>query len=254
MFGAAAGSFLNVCIYRLPKGESVVFPGSHCGVCAKPVRWHDNVPVLSYFVLRGRCRDCGAKFSAQYALIEILTGLLFVLFYRVFGLSGVGAVYLLFTLALLTQSMIDFAHKIIPDEITLPGIVLGLVCSSFFPELQNQSSWQAGLLYSAAGMLAGGGFLYLVAVVAERVMKKEAMGGGDVKLLAMTGAFLGLAGAAWTLFFGSVIGAVAGIYFKFSKKEEQIPFGPFLGLAAVLYIFFGSAVIDWYFQFLQARV
>lgn len=245
-FGTVVGSFLNVCIYRLPKNESITFPGSHCCACGKPVRWYDNIPVLSYFLLRGKCRDCGAGFSVQYALIELLTGVLFLFFYHLFGFSGLGVIYLVFTLALLVQSMIDFEHKIIPDAITLPGIILGFVFSGFFPALQNAADWKGGLWASLIGILAGGGVLYLIAIVAEKILKKEAMGGGDVKLLAMVGAFLGFRAAVWTLFVGSVIGSVAGVYFKLKKSDDEIPFGPFLGLAAFLYLFFGEKVIHWY--------
>ena len=246
MFGTMVGSFLNVCIYRLPKDESVVFPGSHCGACGKPVRWYDNIPVLSYFLLGGKCRDCKVAFAIQYALIEMLTGLIFVLFYQVFALSGVGFAYLVLALALLVQSMIDVRHKIIPDTITLPGIILGVVLSTAFPALQGSGTWWGGLSGSVLGVLGGGGFLYFIAVAAEKILKKEAMGGGDVKLLAMIGAFLGLRGVAWTIFMGSVLGSFAGIYFKIKKSEDEIPFGPFLGVAACLYIFFGDRVIDWY--------
>ncbi len=251
MFGAITGSFLNVCIYRIPLEQSVAYPGSHCGACSKPIRWYDNVPVLSYILLRGRCRDCKAHYSVQYLLIEILTGFIFIIFYNYFHISATSLVLLVFTLALLTQSVIDYHHKIIPDVITLPGIVIGLVVSAMFPVLHGAADWRAGLYYSAVGMFVSGGFLYVLAVVAERVLKKEAMGGGDIKLLAMIGAFLGLTGAFWTIFVGSLVGAVVGAVYQVVKKEEQIPFGPFLGLAAVLYIFFGELAINWYLGFFR---
>ena len=246
--GTMVGSFLNVCIYRLPKAESIVFPGSHCGRCGKPVHWHDNIPVVSYLALGGRCRDCGGRFSAQYLCVEILTGALFVFYYRYFGMSATGITFLIFTLALLTQGVIDFHHKIIPDVITLPGIVAGLAASCLIPAICGAEFWWEGLRASAVGAVAGGGFLFLVAVVAEFILKKEAMGGGDVKLLAMIGAFLGLVGVAWVLLAASLLGSVAGIYFRFIKREEEIPFGPFLGLAAALYIFLGESSINWYFS------
>ena len=260
VFGTVVGSFLNVCVYRLPKGESIVFPGSHCGACKKPVRGYDNIPVLSYFILKGRCRDCGTKFSFQYAAVEIFTGALFVLFYRAFGWTPAFGVYLFFTLAIVVESLIDFAHKIIPDSITLPGIVLGLILAAVFPWMHPDfarmgwvPAW-ASLLDSFAGILVGGGILYLVAVVAEKILKKEAMGGGDIKLLAMIGAFLGVRGAAWSLFAGSMIGSLAGIYFRLVKSEEEIPFGPFLGFAAILYIFVGNQAMDWYFHMIQSSL
>ncbi len=250
-FGAMVGSFLNVCIHRLPKGESIVFPGSHCGSCLKPVRWHDNVPILSYALLRGRCRDCKAKFSAEYLFVEAAAGAIFVLFYHYFGLTPEGGAYLLMTMALLAQAMIDFHHRIIPDVITLPGIVLGVVLSALFPGIHDAPGWLQGLIASGSGVLVGGGFLLMLGVVAEFLLKKEAMGGGDVKLLAMIGAFIGVTGVAWTLFGGALLGSVAGIYYKLVAKEEQIPFGPFLGAAAVAYLFFGQQVIGAYLNYMQ---
>ncbi len=244
------GSFLNVCIYRLPKEESIVFPGSHCGSCMKPVRWHDNIPILSYLLLRGRCRDCKARFSAEYLLVEAVTGAIFVIFYYQFGLTAAGGILLLLTLALLTQTMIDFHHRIIPDAITLPGILLGAVFSGLEPSIHHAGSWHQGLIASGLGILVGGGFLFLLGSVAEFLLKKEAMGGGDVKLLAMIGAFTGMTGVLWTVFFGALLGSAAGIYYKL-KNQEQIPFGPFLGAAAVCYIFFGEKVISAYLNYLQ---
>ncbi len=259
------GSFLNVCVYRLPKEESIVFPGSHCGACGKAVRGYDNIPILSYFILRGRCRDCKTKFSIQYALVEAFTGILFVIFYRTFGATAAGIVFLIFTLAILTESLIDFRHKIIPDSITLPGIVLGLALAPVISA--THGLWLSGLLNALtgfdagdrltafldalAGVLIGGGFLYFVAWAGEKILKKEAMGGGDIKLLAMIGAFLGLRGVLWSVFIGSLLGTLAAVYYRFKKDGEEIPFGPFLGLASVLYIFFGDGVIRGYLELSQ---
>ena len=251
VFGTMAGSFLNVCIHRLPKGESIVWPGSHCGSCRKPVRWHDNIPILSYVLLRGCCRDCKARFSAEYLIVEAVAGAFFVLFYHRFGLTPEGGVLLVFALALLTQAVIDFHHRIIPDVITLPGIAAGALLSALLPGMHGASGWLQGLIASGLGILVGGGFLWLLGVVAEFLLKKEAMGGGDVKLLAMIGAFIGVTGVAWTLFAGSLLGSVAGIYYKLFAKEEQIPFGPFLGAAAVGYLFFGRQVIDAYWNYVH---
>ncbi len=247
--GLIVGSFLNVCIYRLPKEESVVWPASRCLSCQKPIAGYDNIPVVSFIFLRGRCRQCGVKISWQYPAVEFLTAALFVLFYRVFGLSWEGALYLFFSLGLLVQSFIDFRHQIIPDEITLPGILVGFVASGFFPGLHGETFWARGLLQSLIGILAGGGSLYLVGTVAERILKKEAMGGGDVKLLAMIGAFLGWKAVFWTIFVSSLLGAGAGIYLRFKKGEERIPFGPYLAIAAFLYLFFGPRAIKCYQNF-----
>ncbi len=248
LFGTLVGSFLNVCIFRIPANRSIVFPGSSCPYCAKPIRWFDNIPCLSFLALRGRCRDCGAKISPQYFVIEFLTGTLFAVFYGRFGATPIAAIYLVLTLALLVESAIDWRHEIIPDRITLPGMLLGVVVSAVLPSLHGEETALRATLQSLGGLLLGGGFLYLAAVAAEAILKKEAMGGGDVKLLAMMGAFLGWRGVLWTVFVSSLLGSVVGVYLRLTKGRERIPFGPFLGAAAVLYIFFGEVVIRWYSQ------
>lgn len=250
VFGAMVGSFLNVCIFRLPKNESIVFPASHCLLCKTPIAWHDNIPLVSFFLLKGRCRHCREKISAQYVVVEFLTACVFVLFYRVFGVSVQGMIYLGLTLSLLVETFIDLEHRIIPDEITLPGMLIGLGLSAFIPALHHQTSHWAGLLQSLFGLLIGGGFLYATGTLAEIILKKEAMGGGDVKLLAMIGAFLGWQGVLWTIFVSSVFGSIVGVYLRLRHGEEKIPFGPYLGLAAVLYLFFGQEMIASYFRLL----
>jgi leader peptidase (prepilin peptidase)/N-methyltransferase len=251
-FGAIVGSFLNVCIFRLPDGESVVFPGSHCRSCKKPLGWYDNVPLLSFIFLRGHCRHCKSPISRQYFLIEIVTALLFVLFYHFFGPTPTGGIYLVFSMALLVAGVIDLRHRIIPDEITLPGIVLGLGLSALVPTLHGQETWVRGLGASFLGAAIGGGFLYLAGTAAEKILKKEAMGGGDVKLLAMIGAFIGWSGVFWTIFFSSLLGSVAGIYMRLKKGEQYVPYGPYLALAAFMYLFFGSELIRLYWKWLGA--
>lgn len=246
--GAIVGSFLNVCIVRIPYGESIVFPSSHCLSCRRPIAWYDNIPLASFFILKGRCRNCGARVSWQYPLVELSAALLFVLFYSAFGLTVTGVLYLLLALGLLTQALIDWKHQIIPDGITLPGIVIGLAASAFFPGLQGQPGWLGGALFSLLGILLGGGVLYAAGTIAEWVLKKEAMGGGDVKLLAMIGAFTGWQGVLWTLFVASFVGSAVGIYFRVTRGEEKLPFGPYLAVAAFLYLFFGQGFFDWYRQ------
>ena len=246
LLGAAVGSFLNVCMIRIPMRESIVFPGSHCFSCQRPIAWFDNIPILSFFLLKGRCRNCKSKISRQYPVVEGLTALAFVLFYSVFGLTAQGSVYLAFSLALLVVSVIDWKDQIIPDAISLPGIALGLAASLVLPGLQGAASWKDGLVQSLVGMLFGGGILYLIGSAAERILKKEAMGGGDVKLLAMIGAFIGWRGVIWTIFIGSFAGSVIGVALRVSKGQERVPFGPFLALAAVSYLFFGEHAWQWY--------
>lgn len=250
ILGAITGSFLNVCIYRLPEGLSVVFPASHCRACQKPIAWIDNIPLVSFALLRGRCRHCSAVISWQYFWVELITAMIFVVYYFYFGLKPVGAVYLLLTLALLTETVIDFRHQIIPDVITLPGIVLGLLLSFIFPELHGQAQRFWSLTWSAVGFLAGGGFLYLAGTMAEKILKKEAMGGGDVKLLAMIGAFLGWQAVLWIVFVSSFLGSIVGLALRFTRGEERIPFGPYLAAAACLYLFVGKETVESYLKFI----
>jgi len=251
VFGAITGSFLNVCILRLPKEESIVFPGSRCMGCRKPIVWYDNIPILSFFLLRAKCRYCQCKISVQYPLIEALTGALFVLFYMTFGSTPKGFLYLYLTLGLLAQSVIDSRHKIIPDILTLPAIVVGLAVSAFFPQVHGQTGHLAGFWAALQGVLLGGGFLYAVGTLAEWILKKEAMGGGDVKLLAAIGAVIGFRGVLWTIFVSSLAGSVVGIIIRVRKGEELIPYGPFLAFGAFLYLFIGPQVMGWYFNYLK---
>ena len=246
LFGAVTGSFLNVCILRLPKEESLWTPGSHCMSCHEPIRWFENIPVLSFLFLNGRCRHCHEQISWQYPIIEFLSAAIFVLYAQVFGFTPAGIFYLAATLAFLVVSLIDFRYQIIPDEISLPGIVIALLASTVFPGIQGEGVWWAGFLKSVLGILAGGGFLYVAGTIAEKIMKKEAMGGGDVKLAAMIGALTGLPGAVWTIFVASLLGSVVGLYLRLKKGEEKIPFGPYLAAACVLYFFYGQKFIVWY--------
>lgn len=246
--GAMVGSFLNVCILRMPENQSIVFPSSHCWKCQKPLAWFDNVPILSWLVLGGKCRACRQPISVQYPIIEAVTAAIFVVFWKKYGVTAVGITLLVFTLALLVQSVIDARYRIIPDEITLPGMAIGLVVSFAFPALHGQVTHLGGLWKSFLGLLVGGGFLWAAGSIAEKILKKEAMGGGDVKLLGLIGAVIGLQGVFWTIFVSSVIGSVVGIYFRLRKGEEAIPFGPFLAVAAVMYLFVGPQWIAAYMR------
>ena len=241
VFGAVVGSFLNVCICRLPKGESVVFPPSHCTSCDYRIRWYDNVPMLSYLLLRGKCRSCGARISPQYPLVEFLNGALTLALFLRFGPGPVFAVLFLFSSAMVVVTFIDLEHQIIPDSITLPGIVLGFAASFFIPQL--------GWLNSLLGILAGGGSLLAIAYGYQAITKKDGMGGGDIKLLAMMGAFFGWKAILFIIFAASLAGSVIGIAAMAVKKRDStlpIPFGPFLAGAAILYIFYGNLLIFWY--------
>ena len=241
VFGAVVGSFLNVCIFRMPKNESVVFPPSHCTRCDYQIRWYDNIPILSYALLRGKCRRCGAAISLQYPLVELINGSLTLALFLRFGPSLAFAVLFLFCSAMVVITFIDLEHQIIPDSITLPGILVGFAVSFFFPSV--------GWLNSLIGIVAGGGSLLLIAYGYQLIAKKDGMGGGDIKLLAMMGAFFGWKAVLFIIFAASLVGSVIGISLMLAQKKDStlaIPFGPFLASAAVLYIFFGRHIIFWY--------
>lgn len=239
--GIVLGSFLNVCIRRVPAKESIVHPPSHCPGCAAPIRVDDNIPLLSYALLRGRCRACRQPISWRYPLVEILTGLVMVALVRHFGLVPQLPVYAGFMAALIVITFIDLDHQIIPDVISLPGIVVGLACAVV--------GLGPPLAASVGGVLLGGGFLYAVAAGYELLTGREGMGGGDIKLLAMIGAFLGWTGVLTTLLLASFSGALAGgvlILLKRADGRSPIPFGPFLAIGATCALFLGSSLIDWY--------
>jgi leader peptidase (prepilin peptidase)/N-methyltransferase len=241
LFGVLVGSFLNVCICRLPKNESIVSPPSHCPLCSYQIRWYDNIPLLSYLLLRGRCRGCGAPISLQYPLVELLNGTLTLLLFLRFGPTLAFATLFLFCSALVVITFIDIEHQIIPDEISLSGIVIGFALSFFI----RGHSWQNSL----CGILLGGGSLLLVAYGYQRLTGKEGMGGGDIKLLAMMGAFLGWKAVPFIILASSLAGSVIGISIMLLQKKDSklaIPFGPYLAFGAVLYIFYGRTLIRWY--------
>jgi len=239
--GALIGSFLNVCIYRLPRGESIVWPGSHCPSCGKDIKCYDNIPLLSYLWLAGRCRACREPISIRYPLVEAVnaTGYLAILW--TFGPNGTTLLYAVLFSALLVVTGTDLTHKIIPNVITLPGIVIGLVgAATVLP---------VGLINALLGVAVGGGILWALAWASPYVFGKEGMGGGDIKLLAMIGAFLGWKPVLLTMMIGSLTGSVIGISLialRFMKRDEYIPFGPFLVLGALLSMFFAQPLLDWY--------
>jgi leader peptidase (prepilin peptidase) / N-methyltransferase len=241
LLGCCVGSFLNVCIYRLPQDLSIVAPRSYCPQCRAPIHGYDNIPLLSYLLLRGKCRNCGAKISWRYPLVEALSGAFAVALFVKCGFGVNFFSYSAFTAALLVITFIDLDHRIIPDLISLPGIGIGFLLSFFEPSLSVKDS--------LIGLVAGGGSLYLVAVAYEALTKREGMGGGDVKLLAMIGAWLGWKAVLFTLFFASLSGTVIGGGAMLAQKQGRysaIPFGPFLAFGALAYLFFGPQLIDWY--------
>lgn len=237
--GCCIGSFLNVVVYRLPREESIVRPRSRCTKCKRPIPWYDNIPLVSYVVLGGVCRHCRARFSVRYPVIELLTGLAAVAVIWRFGFTAAGWIYAAFLAALVAASFIDLEFQIIPDEISLGGLVVGLVLSLLVPALHGTDSHLAALGRSAIGVLAGGGVLYATGMLGDFIFRKESMGGGDIKLLAMAGAVLGWQLVLVAFFLAPMLAVGPGLIVLFVKKSHVIPYGPFLSLALVIAMFFG---------------
>jgi leader peptidase (prepilin peptidase)/N-methyltransferase len=242
LFGACFGSFANVVIYRLPKGESVVSPGSFCRTCQKPLKWYHNVPILAWFWLRGKCANCSQKYSIRYPLVELLTALLFTLAGYQLGLTWTLLEALIFIFSLVVVSFIDLDHMILPDKFTLSGIVIGLVGAALNPERP--------FMDAVYGAVAGFAFLWAVAYLYFLIRHQEGMGGGDIKLLAWIGAVLGWKAIPVVILVSSLLGSVIGIGLMLRTKDglkHAIPFGPYLAGAAVLYLLFhGATWADWY--------
>ncbi|MBU4484199.1 prepilin peptidase [bacterium] len=246
IFGASIGSFLNVCILRIPKKMSIVAPRSFCFSCKKQLPWYCNIPLLSFIFLRGKCKFCGEPFSIQYFIVELLTALLSLGTWCYFKEPIPYFLYFCLLIApLVVVSFIDLAHKIIPDIISLPGILVGAIVHLVLSE----ESLKMSAITVILGILVGGGTLYLVAMAYELLRKQEGLGGGDVKLAAMFGAFFGWKGVMLILLMSSMLGSIIGlIVILFSKRDFRfaIPYGPFLAAAAIIYLFFGENIIRWY--------
>lgn len=244
LVGLCVGSFLNVCIHRLPRKASVVRPGSRCPQCGYALRWSDNVPLLSYAALRGRCRSCAQPISIRYPAIEAVTGAVFLIHWWVFGATPLLPVRLLFACALIVLFMIDLEHQILPDVITLPGIVAGLALSCVLPP---------GPLMSVLGVLLGGGLLWAIAEAWLRIRKVDAMGFGDVKMLAMVGAWLGVKMVIVTFILSSMIGGVVGLVLVGSRRADmatRVPFGTMLAFAALVASLYGERLLAWYLSWM----
>lgn len=244
IFGSIIGSFLNVCIYRLPKGKSVVTPPSSCPGCNKHILWHDNIPIISYLILGGKCRFCKSRISFRYFLVEALTAALFVSLYIAFGLTSKFYAYALLTSGLIIATFVDFEVNEIPDQVSLGGLVAGLVLAYMMPSIFEVESRWVALFNSLAGAFAGAASIYLMGFLGEIVFQKEAMGGGDVKLMAMIGSFLGWKMILLTFFLAPVFGAAVGLILKIKEGRETIPYGPYLSLAALIAIFFGNNILS----------
>ena len=276
IFGAVVGSFLNVCIYRIPAGRSVVHPGSTCS-CGKPIAWYDNIPILSWFLLRGKARCCGEPFSIRYALIELLAGILFYLSWITHP-PVVGIIGFLFIAFLICATFIDFDHMIIPDRFSIGGMILGVLLSVFFPALHGLEgqiflSNVESTVTSITGALIGAGLVYWISVLGEIVFRKPAMGEGDVKFVGFIGAFCGWQGAVFSMFGGAFIGSIVLLPFLLIKRflngskpndravensdesEEDsialgshVPFGPMLAVGGLVYFLGFDAYVDAYFE------
>jgi len=249
IFGAIVGSFLNVVILRLPYPEqSIVFPASHCPRCSSSLHWYENIPILSYIFLRGKCSHCLMHISIQYPLVELAMALLSAALMYSFQLSIATAGYFLFCAALLVIIVIDIHHQIIPDVISLPGILLGFLFSLLSPTV----TWQDSLI----GLVLGGGVLYAVATLYVLLRKIDGMGGGDIKLLAMIGAWLGWQSLPFVIFASSFSGSLVGIIAMFYQKKggrTRIPFGPFLSLSALIYTFYSENILYVFHLYLNGQ-
>ncbi len=242
-FGLLVGSFLNVCIYRLPRGESIVWPASRCASCKRELSWFENVPVVAWLVLRGRCRTCRSHISAMYPIVEAVTGALFAGGYLLYGTTPLALVRILFGCAMIVLFVIDLQHRILPNAITLPGVVIGFVLSLFLPP---------GWLESLIGLALGGGVLFVIGEAYYRVRGVEGLGMGDVKMLAMIGAFLGWRLTLVTLIFASFTGALVGVALLSSGRggmKAALPFGTFLAVGALVAAVAGDEIFTWYMSF-----
>jgi leader peptidase (prepilin peptidase)/N-methyltransferase len=271
LFGLIIGSFLNVCIYRIPLGKSIVFPGSVCPHCGSPIRFYDNVPVLSFLLLRGKCRSCGEPISLQYPLVELLTGLAFYSCARVWHFAPPTFVNSLFLSIIIVLIFTDYHHRILPNRLTLPGVVAGILLSPFqTPEVYadvfalplkvisllglgdtpSLLPWIGSLL----GAIIGGGPLLVIGLAYEMIRRRQGLGMGDIKMMAMVGAFIGWQLALLTIFAGSLMGTIVGIFLMITRKMDlqgKLAFGVFLGAGSALSLFYGLSFLGWYLRIPQ---
>lgn len=265
LFGACVGSFLNVCIYRIPREESVVRPRSRCPSCLGSIPWYLNLPVASYFLLGGRCRACRSPISFRYPLVELVTALLFVLIslqalpVSFLGLAQLASpllipVYWLFAAGLILGSFVDIDHMIIPDRVSIGGMIAGLILSFLVPAMHNTTTAAGSLLAGLTGLVAGWGSLWTIATVGSLLLRKEAMGFGDVKLMGAIGAFLGWRAVFFTIMVSSLLGSIGGISLMLAgggKLQSRIPYGPYIALAALIWLLWGPVLWDAYFAMMR---
>lgn len=247
IFGLVIGSFLNVCIHRLPEEQSIVFPSSHCPACKKPIAWKYNIPVLGYLILRGKCAECGVRIAPRYVMVELATAAMYVLLWMNYGATWMFAAGVVLFSLLLALTITDFETGYLPDTLTFTGMITGLAFSAVYPQLHGTDLWYRGLLHSVVGLVGGGGILLAVALIGNLIFRKESMGGGDIKLLAMLGAYLGLGQVFWVFFLSPVLSLPFALYMKFARKEETIPFGPFIALAGAAFFIMGHEIMTYLF-------
>ena len=269
VFGLMVGSFLNVCIRRIPAGKSIVSPGSRCPACDAPIKPYDNIPVLSWLLLGTRCRNCKANISALYPAVELLTGLLFAGCYLAFGLTLDGVKWAIFAALMVVLTITDLRERLLPDKVNFTGLGIGLALSFFTRPVDGTARWLANRLFdfppaapvlsfadALLGAAAGSGLLWLVAEGYFRLRGREGMGLGDVKMMAMAGTFLGLKRTLLTILAGSLLGSVLGmllIAVGNKGRDYELPFGTFLGVGALLVVFFGTPALAWYQSLLAGR-
>ena len=262
LFGLVVGSFLNVCIVRLPRGRSIATPPSHCPRCKAGIRFYDNIPIVSFLLLRGKCRKCGEPISWRYPAVELMNALIYVWVAHEFWLGGEAFLIMALCSSLIVITFIDYDHQIIPDVISLPGMVAGLILAPFFMSaLSDPLPFHLGSLFphagpyltaflnSLIGLLLGGGPLFAIGWTWEKLRHVEAMGGGDIKLMGMVGSFLGWKSALLTIMIGALTGSIVGIgliVLKRHRMEKIIPFGPFLAIGAIISAFYGPDILAWY--------
>jgi leader peptidase (prepilin peptidase) / N-methyltransferase len=269
LFGLIIGSFLNVCIVRIPSGKSIVLPASACPKCGLAIRPYDNIPVVSYLMLRGKCRGCKTKISPMYPAVELLTGLLFLGCFWAFGIRVETAKWAAFSAIMVVLVFTDLRERILPDVVNFTGLAIGLIFSLFTKPTDGTALWIANhlfdypppapvisLLDAILGAAVGGGLLWLVSEAYFKLRGREGMGLGDVKMMLMAGAFLGAKRTLLTILAGSLLGSVLGLAVILARRKDaeyELPFGTFLGAGALLVVFFGTPVVNWYQSLLMVR-
>lgn len=269
VFGLAIGSFLNVCILRIPEGKSIVLPASACPKCGAAIRPYDNIPVLSYAALRGKCRACKTPISWMYPVVELLTGTLFLGSWLAFGLTPLGLKWAAFSAIMVVLVFTDLRERILPDVVNYTGLAIGLVVSLFIPPTDGSALWLSSKIFAfppptpvvslidaLLGAALGSSLLWIVGEAYFRMRGREGMGLGDVKMMLMAGAFLGVKRTLLTILLGSVLGSLLGAAFILTKRkgsDYELPFGSFLGAAAILVVFFGTPLVSWYTSLLMAH-